>query len=142
MDFIDQDAKVLSIDDVPPPLLPIVHLGVEWVKEGSKWCCKVEDYIKKYNMKWLLIACLKKMHNLVVEKGKIGCLSTHPKGPKQQNHTTMNARVFSDPIMIMCWNKQKVATCTRITIVAKWDWLQKIAKDLKQAKKPPLIKVA
>jgi hypothetical protein len=34
-------------------------------------------------MKWLLIARLKKMRNPVVEKGKIGRLSTHPKGPKQ-----------------------------------------------------------
>ncbi len=141
MDFIDQDAQVLSIDDVPLPLLPIVCLGVEWVKEGSKWCCKVEDYTKKYNMKWLLIARLKKMRNPVVEKGKIGRLSTHPKGPKQQNHTTMNAKVLSDPIMIVQWNKQKAAARTRITIVAKWDWSQKIAKDLKQARKPPLIKV-
>jgi hypothetical protein len=28
-----------------------VHLGVEKVKDDSKWCCKVEVYMEKYNMK-------------------------------------------------------------------------------------------
>jgi hypothetical protein len=59
MDAIDQvvvvqNVPILSANDAPPPPLPIVHLGVEWVKDDSKWCCKVEDYAKKYNTKWLL----------------------------------------------------------------------------------------
>ncbi len=64
----------------PFPPLPIVHLGIERLKDDSKWCCKVEDYMEKYNMKWLLTTHSKKMHSLALEKGKLGCPSTHIKG--------------------------------------------------------------
>jgi hypothetical protein len=39
------------------------------VKENSKWCCKVENCVKKYNTKWLLTTQLKKMHSLATKKG-------------------------------------------------------------------------
>ncbi len=42
---------VLGADDAPLHPLPIVHLGVERVKDDSKWCCKVENYMEKYNVK-------------------------------------------------------------------------------------------
>ncbi len=102
MDAIDQvvvvqDVPILGANDAPPPPLPIVHLGVESVKDNSKWCCKVEDCTKKYSTKQFLIVHLKKMHNLTTGKGKPG----HPEGPKQQNHIAMNVKVISDPIAIV-----------------------------------------
>jgi hypothetical protein len=42
-------------------------IGVEWVKDNSEWCCKVEDCAKKYNTKWLL-NLLEKMHRLATKK--------------------------------------------------------------------------
>jgi hypothetical protein len=51
MDAIDQvvvqNDPIPSANYAPPPPLPIVHLGVKWVKDNSKWCCKVEDYAEK-----------------------------------------------------------------------------------------------
>jgi len=87
MDVVDQvvvvqDIPIHGANDAPPPPLHIVHLGVEWVKDGSKWCCKVKDCTKKYNVKGLLTMHLKKVHSLVAKKGMHGCLSMHPEGPK------------------------------------------------------------
>lgn len=65
----------------PLPLLPITHLSVECVKDDCKWCCKVENCMEKYNAKWLLTTHLKKMYNLAIEKGKLGCPLMCPKGP-------------------------------------------------------------
>jgi len=62
------------------------------MKDDSKWCCKVEDYMDKYSMKWLLTAHSKKMHSLRSEKGKLGCLSTYPKSPRWHNHVAMNVK--------------------------------------------------
>jgi hypothetical protein len=73
-----------------------VYLGVQWVKDNSKWCCKVKDCANKYSVKWPLTAHLKK-----VEKDKLGRLSMCPEGLKQQNHIVMNAKVLSDPIAIV-----------------------------------------
>lgn len=87
MDVIDQvvvvqDIPIPGANDAPPPPLHIVHLGVEWVKDDSKWCCKVKDCTKKYSAKGLLIMHLKKVHSLAVEKGKHGRLSMRLEGPK------------------------------------------------------------
>jgi hypothetical protein len=105
MDAIDQvvvqDVPALGPNDAPSPPLPIAHLGVEWVKDGSKWCCKVEDCINKYSVKWLLTVHFKKMHNLTTEKAKPGRLSTCHEGFKRQNQTAMNTKVLSDPIAIV-----------------------------------------
>lgn len=66
MDVIDQNVVVqatliLGVNDVPPPILLIVWLiGIDWVKDNSKWCYKVEDCANEYNMKWLLTTHLKK----------------------------------------------------------------------------------
>ncbi len=123
MDAIDQvvvvqDIQILGANDAPPPPLPIVHLGVEWVKNSSKWCCKVKDCVKKYSTKWLLTVHLKKVHSLATEKGKHDPLSTCPEGPKQQNHIVMNAKVLSDPLTIMRRKQQKATARTKITIPA------------------------
>ncbi len=145
MDAIDQvvvqNDPIPSANYAPPPPLPIVHLGVKWVKDNSKWCCKVEDYAEKQNTKWLLIVHLKKMHSLATEKGKCGRLSMHLKGFKQQTHTAMNAKVLNDPIAIMQQNEQKATAHTKIPTIVEWDQLQKIAKDLKEVQNPPLVKV-
>jgi hypothetical protein len=53
----------------------------EWTKVGSKWKCKVGTCIVAYCVKWLLTKHLKKVHGLVVEKAKLGKLSTSKKNP-------------------------------------------------------------
>jgi hypothetical protein len=65
----------------------------------------------------------KKMHSLALEKGKLGCPSTHIKGLRWQNHVAMNMKVFSDLIIIVWWNKQKAVAHTKIIAIAQWDWL-------------------
>ncbi len=87
MDAIDQvvivqDIPIPGANDAPPPPLHIVHLGVEWVKDGYKWCCKVKDCTKKYSVKGLLTMHFKKVHSLATKKGKHGCLSMRLEGPK------------------------------------------------------------
>jgi hypothetical protein len=37
-DVVVQDGPIFGVDDVPLPPLPITHLGVKWMKDGSKWC--------------------------------------------------------------------------------------------------------
>jgi hypothetical protein len=51
------------------------------MKVGSKWKCKVDICIIAYYAKWLVTKHLKKMHGLVVEKTKLGKLSTFERGP-------------------------------------------------------------
>ncbi len=58
------------------PLIPQIGKdGIVWVKDGSKWCCKVGNGVKTYVVKWLLTTHLKKVHDLIINEGKLGCLS-------------------------------------------------------------------
>jgi hypothetical protein len=55
------------------PLIQIAYKGVEWVKKGLKWSCKIGDYKETYAKKWIRTTHLKKVHELVVEKGNLEC---------------------------------------------------------------------
>jgi hypothetical protein len=76
---------------------------------------------EKYNVKWLLIAHLKKVHRFAIKKGKFGHLLTHLEVPKQQNHVAMNVRVLSDPIVKWAkgCNSYKDHHYNKIGLVAK-----------------------
>jgi hypothetical protein len=64
-----------------PPSPQIARKGVDWVKEGSKWCCKVEECKESYATKWVLIVHLRRVHEFIVEKGNLGHLSICNRGP-------------------------------------------------------------
>jgi hypothetical protein len=38
---------------------------------------------------------------------KLGCLSTCPKGLKQQDHNSMNAHILNNPHVRQKWNEKK-----------------------------------
>jgi hypothetical protein len=63
------------------PLAQIVKKGVEWVKKGLKWSCKIGGCKEAYAKKWIWTTHLKKMHELIVEKGNLKHPSTHQGGP-------------------------------------------------------------
>jgi hypothetical protein len=66
----------------------------EWMKVRSKWKCKVSIYIVAYCAKWLLTKHLKEVHGLLVEKAKLGRLSTFLKSPQHRNHVKMNVYIL------------------------------------------------
>jgi len=53
----------------------------EWIKNGSKWQCKINIFIITYSTKWLLIKHLKEVHGLVAENPKLGKPSTSKRHP-------------------------------------------------------------
>jgi len=68
-----------------PPTSPcppnLVQKDKEWMKDGSKWKCKIGTCIVAHYVKWLLTKHLKEVHGLVVEKAKLGRPSTSKRGP-------------------------------------------------------------
>jgi len=66
-----------------------------------------------YCAKWLFTKHLKEVHGLVVEKAKLGRLSTFERGPRHQDHVKMNARILGDAMAMQRWNDQKVVSCIR-----------------------------
>jgi hypothetical protein len=85
--------------------------GVEWVKKDLKWLCKIKECKESYVAKWILIAHTKRVHDLIIEKGNLGCRSTHKRGPRHQNHLVMNARILSDAQLILQRNEQNAIVC-------------------------------
>jgi hypothetical protein len=69
-------ARASLLLDAPSLVSQIGRNGIVWVKDGSKWCCKVGECGKTYVVKWLLTTHLKKVHDLIINKGKLGHLST------------------------------------------------------------------
>jgi hypothetical protein len=81
--------------EVPPPL-QIAKRGVERVKNGWKWSCKVGECKETYVVNWIITAHLKKLHEFIIENGNPMHLSTREKGPQLQNHFVTNAHILSD----------------------------------------------
>jgi hypothetical protein len=68
----------------------------DWVHKGSKWKCKINGCTNACVTKWLFCQHLDNKHGLRMELGKSGRLSTYVRGPRQQNHHAMNARILSN----------------------------------------------
>ncbi len=84
----------------------------EWIKDGSKWKCKIGTYIVSYCTKWLLIKHLREVHGLMAKKARLKRLSTFQQSTPHQDHTKMNARILKDAMVMQSWNDQKVINCT------------------------------
>ncbi len=104
LDEAHEEVFLASLDvifwEAPPPL-QIAKKGVEWVKKGWKWSCKVGECKETCVVKWILTAHLKKVHEFIVEKGNPMHLSIGEKGPQSQNHSAMNAHILSDAQLIL-----------------------------------------
>jgi hypothetical protein len=74
----------------------------KWIKNGSKWQCKVGVCIVAYSTKWLLTKHLKEVHGLVVEKAKVGKLLMSKKGLGHQGHVKMNVPSWQMPWSCRC----------------------------------------
>lgn len=123
------------------PLLQIARKGFEWVNESSKWSCKIGECNETYVTKWLLIAYLKKVYQLIIKKGNHGCPSTHEGSPQCQNHTTTNACIMNDAQFILQQNEQKAIVHAWTKVVMEWDHFEKAIKEHQIVKKPPLVKL-
>jgi len=69
----------------------------EWAHKSSRWFCKVDACTTPYVAKWLLRQHLKHTNSLWMQVEKSRRPSICPRGPKQQDHNFMNARILSNP---------------------------------------------
>jgi hypothetical protein len=73
----------------------------------------------KYN----LVQHLWAHHNVVVESSKPEHSSTWEEGPRVQDHTTMNAKVLSNPLAWFRRNDQKAIARAKRHTFLEWDRL-------------------
>jgi hypothetical protein len=128
----------------PPALICPPNLArkdKEWTKVGSKWKCKVHNYIVAYCAKWLLTAHLKEVHGLVVEKSKPRRPSTAG-GPRHQDHGKMNAHILGDAMAVQRRIDQKASSRARAKAEREWNHLATLAKQCPTLPKPPLVRFA
>jgi hypothetical protein len=50
--------------------------------------------------------------------------SIHPRGPRQQNHGSMNARILNNPHARQKWNEKKTLDQMKKKVELEWDELQ------------------
>ncbi len=67
---------------------------IEWVHEGSRWCCKVDACTSFYAAKWLFHRHLDQTHGHQMQVGRFGRPSIRPNGPRLQDHS---------PWMLIFW---------------------------------------
>jgi hypothetical protein len=68
----------------------------EWVHEGSRACRKVNACNNSYVAKWLFCKHLDQANGLQMQLGRFERPSTHPKGLRQQDHTSMNVCILNN----------------------------------------------
>jgi len=73
---------------------------VDWVHKGLRWVCKINGCIDNYAAKWLFCHHLDNKHGLHFEVGKFGRPSTHPWGPRQKDHYSMNVHILSNQVKV------------------------------------------
>jgi hypothetical protein len=73
---------------------------VDWVHEGLRWVCKINGCINNYVVKWLFCHHFDNKHGLHFKVGKFGRPSTHPWGPRQQDHYSMNIHILSNHVKV------------------------------------------
>jgi hypothetical protein len=112
------------------------------MKVGSKWKCKVGNYIVAYWAKWLLTKHLKEVHGMVTKKAKPGRPSPSIGGPRHHDHVKMNVRILGNSWAMQRHNDQKVASRTRAKAQQEWDKLVTIVKQCPPFPKPTLVKLA
>jgi hypothetical protein len=108
---------------------------------GLKWKCKVGICIVAYCAKWLLTKHLKEVYGLVVEKAKLGKLSTCEESPQHQDHVKMNVRILRNAMVMQRWNDQNVMNCVRAKAQHEWDKLVIITKQCPPLPKSTLVKL-
>jgi hypothetical protein len=82
------------------------------------------------------------MHGLMVEKAKLGRLSTLKKGLRHQNHVKINVCILGNAMAMQRQNDQKVVDCTRAKTQCEWDKLVIVTEHCLPFPKPTLVKLA
>jgi hypothetical protein len=84
------------------PLVPfkITKENIGCIKVGIRFACKVGTCTQSYPTKWLLNKHLFKDHNLTIEGRKSRHPSTCEGDPRCQDHSIVNAWIFSDAHVI------------------------------------------
>jgi len=80
-------------------------------------------------LKWLLRQHLDNKHELRMKVGKYGHPSTHVRGPRQQNHHAMIARILNNP-HARHQNEKKVLHNVKKKAELEWDELQTQAQQM------------
>ncbi len=75
-----------EIEEIFPITLDVIFLealpsanykdSVKWVKKDLKWSCKIKKCKESYVTKWIWTIHTKRVHDLIIEKGNLGCNST------------------------------------------------------------------
>jgi hypothetical protein len=121
--------------------VPLNHAmeDLDWVHKESRWVCKINGCTNSYIVKWLLCHHLNNKHELHLEVGKFGHPFTHPRGPRQQDHGSTNARILSNSHARQKRNEKKALDQMKKKMELKWDELQTQAQQMEQVKHPLLI---
>jgi len=81
------------------------------------------------------------VHDLVVEKAKLGKLSTCEGSPQHQDHAKMNVRILRNAMVMQRWNDQNVMNCAHVKAQHEWHKLVIIAKQCPPLPKSILVKL-
>ncbi len=111
----------------------------EWVHEGSKWYCKVDACTYSYTAKWLFCKHLERTHSIRMQTGRLGCPFSYPRGPKQQDHGSLNARILSNPHVRQKWNEKRVFKWMKKKAKLEWDEFQVQVQQMEQVRWPLLV---
>jgi hypothetical protein len=79
----------------------------EWAHEGSKWSWRVVACTSSYVAKWFFCKHLEWIHSLRMQIGRLGHPYTRSRGPRQQDHGSMNVRILSNLHARQKWNEKK-----------------------------------
>jgi len=72
----------------------------------------------------VVLSMLEQTHSLQMQARKLKHLSTHPRGPRQQNYDFMDARTLNNPHVKQKRNEKKAFDQMKKKMELKWDELQ------------------
>ncbi len=117
----------LAPQEVPPPIQDEHGDAMEdsvWAHKGSRWCCKVDACISFYVVKWLFYQHLEQTHSLRMQAKRSRHTSIHHGGLRQQDHSSMNARILNNMHAKEKQNEKKALDQMKKKVELKWDELQ------------------
>ncbi len=85
----------------------IANEGVDWEVLGGRYTCKFGECKKSFATKWLLCSHVDKDHFFIMLASRYGRPSIREKGPRCQDHTTMNVRILGNPYKFHKRNEAK-----------------------------------
>ncbi len=62
--------------------------------------------------------------------GRLGCPFGCPRGPRQQDHGSLNARILSNPHVRQKWNEKRAFKWVKKKVKLEWDEFQVQAQQM------------